>query len=555
MPLSKYSIASDAGFTAGHPFTSGQAKEYTVQAGDALALGTYYWRTRAIDPSGSNAYGAWSSTRSFIVIAKPTVLTNDIVDSITKTTATLNGSIVTTGGANATQHGFAWGTDSALATAATTTGGGFTGTGAFTSSSARDLSGLSCNTTYYFRAYATNPGGTGLGSIQFFSTLPCAPTVTTQSASSVLETSATLNGNITATGGSNATVRGFAWGTNSSLSGGDTATTTDNGTWEVGAFTANLATLTCGTTYYSRAYATNPTGTGYGAISASFTTTSCSTPVDIAQLHYRWRSDNGSETNATFLSAEDTSLVNNIFPGDRLRLRVLLSNAGGPASNYLYRLEHASSSCSSWISVPSYASQTTEKWIIDTSTYVSNGQPTTNNAGLTDPAGAFVPGRIQTQNNQTQAMTLGTNQFTELEYSIKSTSAIDTDVNNCFRLTNNGSNSFFTYSAQPIVVVSSVARKNTSGGGGGGGSSGASSAGGETQGSAPAQTGGTATTTPPDEGSGSGTPQGGGGQGGGGGDLGYNTNSNTINLASVSSSGIVNIIIDFFNSFFGLLFR
>jgi hypothetical protein len=29
---------------------------------------TYYWRGRAIDPSGSNTYGAWSSTRSFTVI-------------------------------------------------------------------------------------------------------------------------------------------------------------------------------------------------------------------------------------------------------------------------------------------------------------------------------------------------------------------------------------------------------------------------------------------------------------------------------------------------------
>jgi len=65
--INKVSTA-DAGFTAGHPFTSGVAKDYTVQT--ALGNGTYYWRVRAIDPSGSNTYGAWSSpTRSFVVSA------------------------------------------------------------------------------------------------------------------------------------------------------------------------------------------------------------------------------------------------------------------------------------------------------------------------------------------------------------------------------------------------------------------------------------------------------------------------------------------------------
>lgn len=57
---------SDAGFTAGYPFASGVAKDYTVQS--ALNAGTtYYWRVAATDPSGSDAYGAWSSTYSFLV--------------------------------------------------------------------------------------------------------------------------------------------------------------------------------------------------------------------------------------------------------------------------------------------------------------------------------------------------------------------------------------------------------------------------------------------------------------------------------------------------------
>ena len=49
------------------PFTSGENIQYTVQAGDTLPDGTYYWRVRGIDPSGTNTYGAWASTSSFTV--------------------------------------------------------------------------------------------------------------------------------------------------------------------------------------------------------------------------------------------------------------------------------------------------------------------------------------------------------------------------------------------------------------------------------------------------------------------------------------------------------
>ena len=58
--------ATDTGFTAGHPFASGSAIGYSIQ--NALPDGgTYYWRVRAKDPSGTNTFGAWSSTRSFVI--------------------------------------------------------------------------------------------------------------------------------------------------------------------------------------------------------------------------------------------------------------------------------------------------------------------------------------------------------------------------------------------------------------------------------------------------------------------------------------------------------
>lgn len=70
--------ATDAGFTAGHPFASGVAKDYTVQS-SLTASTLYYWRVRAIDPSGSNNYGAWSTARSFTATAGGGTVVQDII--------------------------------------------------------------------------------------------------------------------------------------------------------------------------------------------------------------------------------------------------------------------------------------------------------------------------------------------------------------------------------------------------------------------------------------------------------------------------------------------
>jgi hypothetical protein len=52
------------------PFTSGQMVSYTVQS--VLNNGTYYWRVRALDPSGTNYYGQWSASRTFTIAAATT---------------------------------------------------------------------------------------------------------------------------------------------------------------------------------------------------------------------------------------------------------------------------------------------------------------------------------------------------------------------------------------------------------------------------------------------------------------------------------------------------
>jgi hypothetical protein len=62
------SIPGFSGTGDPHPWPSGNAVTYTVQAADELVNKvTYYWRVRAKDPLGLNAYSSFSSTYSFTV--------------------------------------------------------------------------------------------------------------------------------------------------------------------------------------------------------------------------------------------------------------------------------------------------------------------------------------------------------------------------------------------------------------------------------------------------------------------------------------------------------
>lgn len=73
---------TDTGFTNSDtgadtdPFISGDAIVYTIQSADALTDGTtYWWRVRAKDTTGDNAYSFWSEPQSFTVDSGVTVST------------------------------------------------------------------------------------------------------------------------------------------------------------------------------------------------------------------------------------------------------------------------------------------------------------------------------------------------------------------------------------------------------------------------------------------------------------------------------------------------
>ncbi|MDP3002122.1 MAG: hypothetical protein Q8N38_03220, partial [Bacteroidales bacterium] len=124
----------------------------------------YYVRSYATNSVGTS-YG---SEVSFTTLATVPTLTTTAATSITGTSATSGGNITSDGGASVTARGVCWSTsiNPTIALSTITTNG--TGTGTFTSS----ISGLTSNTTYYVRAYATNSQGTSYGTQIYFTTLP-----------------------------------------------------------------------------------------------------------------------------------------------------------------------------------------------------------------------------------------------------------------------------------------------------------------------------------------------------------------------------------------------
>lgn len=185
-------------------------------------------------------------------------LTTTEVTEITYSSAKSGGIIISDGGATVTARGVCWGiTPSPTIEDNKTIDGA--GGGTFTSS----LTGLSPNTNYFVRAYATNSNGTAYGiSYSFATEALVLPDVNTAEVTAVTYTSALSGGNATADGGSAITSRGVCWSTSSNPTILNSKTSDGSGGGE---FVSTLNGLTAGTDYYLRAYVTNSVGTAYGS--------------------------------------------------------------------------------------------------------------------------------------------------------------------------------------------------------------------------------------------------------------------------------------------------
>ena len=254
---------------------SGSGTGNYTKALTGLSSGTtYYYKAYATNSIGT-AYG---DVMSFTTqtIYPPSVQTNS-ASNITTTGATLSGNVTSNGGATVTARGFMYGTSADNLSQSVQSG---SGTGSYVA----NLTNLSDNTTYFYKAYATNSIGTAYGDVISFTTEEASlPTVVTNDATNVTPTGAKLNGNVTDDGGATVTERGFIYYNFSSLIGG-TGMTVSMASLEslwgcstvqcgsgTGSFTANLTGYDDGTVVYYKAYATNSEGTAYGEV-MSFTT-------------------------------------------------------------------------------------------------------------------------------------------------------------------------------------------------------------------------------------------------------------------------------------------
>ena len=192
--------------------------------------------------------------------ALPNVITT-AATNVSYTTATINGTYTAPAGAAVTACGFYWGTDQAAVENGTATKVNAT----VGSPMSFNLTGLTANTTYYFKAWATNASGESVGAVLSFTTPIQVVNPEVQTVGhTITGTSVSLQGKLVNDGNAACTV-GIQFGTNASLSGAQNLAVsgTHNSVYN---FSKSKEDLDYNVTYYYRAYATNSAGTVYGEI-------------------------------------------------------------------------------------------------------------------------------------------------------------------------------------------------------------------------------------------------------------------------------------------------
>ena len=212
----------------------------------------YHFRIAATNPGGTT-YGV---DQTFKTLPLPPAVTTGTASAIGSITATIRGTINPNGDSTIVRFEYGPTADYGITTGTLAIG---SGTAVVTSTSS--MTALQPNTTYHYRAKATNLGGTSYGLDQTFTTLPLAPIVTSGTASVTGPGTAAIAATVNPNGGGTAGY--FQYGTTTSY--GNTTSTQDFGS-SIGDIptTVNLTGLQPNTLYHYRIAATNPGGTTYG---------------------------------------------------------------------------------------------------------------------------------------------------------------------------------------------------------------------------------------------------------------------------------------------------
>jgi hypothetical protein len=223
---------------------------------------TYHYRLVVVNSKGTS----FGSDRAVTTAPAVKGVTSEAATSVHRTDATLNGTLDPDG--LPTTYYFEWGRSRRYGSVSAAPPGTSLGD---TSAGPKHLSalaeGLKPETTYHFRIVAVNATGTTFGNDLTFTTLKAVKDVTTEPATDVETTSATLNGSLDPDGIAGTTFY-FQWGKTLTY----TRTTPappgeDVGASEPGSvpLSAPLANLEPGTTYHYRLVGVNSFGTSVGA--------------------------------------------------------------------------------------------------------------------------------------------------------------------------------------------------------------------------------------------------------------------------------------------------
>lgn len=182
------------------------------------------------------------------------------------------------------------------------------------------------------------------------------------------------------------------------------------------------------------------------------------------QIHYHWRNDDGSEAAATSKTSgvQDTDITG-LAKSTGVRLRVEIANEGGSILSYStqqFRIEYGlkvttCSAIASWVDVGAVAGD----WDMFNSSSITDGNNTTNIAvatgGVTDENHTFISASagVKDTSSTAAAISVSSEQFIEIEYSIQALAAATDGGTYCFRVTNAGTATNYSYSLYPQATV------------------------------------------------------------------------------------------------------
>src|SRR5438128_3251964 len=224
-----------------------------------LTPGTsYHYRVVATSSAGT----AQGADGLLMTSAAPQVVTGG-ASNVTPTSATLNGTVNPS--SRATSWYFEYGTSTSYGTK---TPAKDAGSGTSPVAVSAPVTGLTSGRTYHFRLVGTSDAGTSRGADQTF-LASAAPTITTTAASSVKDSSATLNASVNPNG--QATTVYFEYGTSTSYGSKTAAKSIGSGRSST-SVSVPVTGLTSGAVYHFRVVASNAAGMSSGG-DQTFTTT------------------------------------------------------------------------------------------------------------------------------------------------------------------------------------------------------------------------------------------------------------------------------------------